>query len=348
MSCCDSGNENLYNCTNPCSVSTANSAACESLPSQIENFSLLFFGEITKTEVGGQVRWIPPCRLETGLENNPRSAGEGLACYFLRLFEDGIQGATGPAGPRGDNGTNGSNAYTVTLQSFTQPTLASPNVVFKTSYNPSIMTALYIFVQGSGWYLVTNTDTNGNVWATLQRALSGVSGTIGAGRLVIPSGYPGESVVGPTGPQGPQGIQGTPGVSYTEDNSQVNYPAGTDYALPVAYNAVNLVAGNPAVLLPTKGTYKITCRVALEGQPGVLTTDTVSLKLYNTSNSADVPASEEKKNEFTNGKLDQIVIDVVYDTDGDTKTVALYGNCTTLGAVNVVAARTVINYVRLA
>jgi hypothetical protein len=329
-------------------VTVTNTPACESLPSQISNFTSQFFGIVTKTEVNGQVRWVLPCNLETGLPNNPRSSGEGLACYFLRLFDEGITGATGPAGPAGTAGTNGHNAYTVTLQGFTQPTLGAPNVVLRTSYNPSIITGTYIFVQGSGWYLVTNTDFSGNVWATLQRALSGVSGTVGAGRLVVPSGFPGESIVGPTGPQGIAGPQGTPGVSYTAQNGQTNYPAGTNYALQVAYAAVNFVAGNPQVLLPALGTYKITCTVAFLAQAGVGLADVVAVKLYNVSNSADVAASEQSINRLVDTQRGQLVIEVIYTTDGINKTVALYGSCTTAGAVNLVAARTVINYVRLA
>lgn len=346
MACCDSTTQ--VSCTNPCAVTVTNTPACEALPSQISNFTDQFFGAVTKTEVDGQVRWVLPCNLETGLENNPRADAEGLACYFLRLFEEGITGATGPQGPAGGDGSDGRNAYTVTLQSFTQPTLGAPNIVLRTSYNPAVLTSLYIFVQGSGWYLVTNTDFSGNVWATLQRPLSGVSGTIGAGRLVVPSGFPGESVVGPQGVQGVAGPQGTPGESFTAENSQVNFAGGTDYALPVAYAAVNFVAGNPQVLLPTQGTYKITCTVAITAQAGVVAADVVSVKLYNVSNAVDVPASEQSINQLVDTQREQLVIDVLYTTDGNSKTVALYGNCTTAGAANLIAARTVINYVRLA
>jgi hypothetical protein len=68
------------------------------LPSQIQNFTQQFFGDVVKTEVDGQVIWSLPCDLDIGLPNNQRGAGEGLACYFLRLSEEGIIGLTGPQG----------------------------------------------------------------------------------------------------------------------------------------------------------------------------------------------------------------------------------------------------------
>jgi len=54
MSCnCDSNPTN--NCENPCGVTSTNTAACESLPSQIQNFSDAFFGTVVKTEISGEV-----------------------------------------------------------------------------------------------------------------------------------------------------------------------------------------------------------------------------------------------------------------------------------------------------
>lgn len=142
--------------TNPCRTHQHNTAACESLPSQISNFTAQFFGEVVKTEIDGAVAWSLPCGLETGLPNNPRGSGEGLACYFLRLFEEGIIGLTGPAGIQGTPGCNGFNAYTVTLLSFQQPTLAFPGVQVLTAFNPGILEGSYVFIATSGLYLVNN------------------------------------------------------------------------------------------------------------------------------------------------------------------------------------------------
>src|SRR6185436_11523721 len=140
MSCGSCGdNPNLrHNCEDPCHRSTTNTAACESLPSQISNFTTQFFGVVTKTEVDGAVVWSLPCSLDVGLPANPRGSGEGLACYFLRLFADGIIGLTGPKGDSGTPGTDGRNAYTVTLHSFTQPTSGNPNIQVSTAFNPAV------------------------------------------------------------------------------------------------------------------------------------------------------------------------------------------------------------------
>ncbi len=332
----------------PCQETHTNTAEIELLPSQIENFSLAFFGSITKTEANGVVQWILPCNLDVGLENNSRQDGEGLACYFLRLFQEGIVGLTGPQGDTGTAGTNGFNAFTVTLLSFTQPTLGAPNVQVKTSYNPAILENLNIFIQGSGWYNVNSADTEGYLQLTLTKAVSGASGTITAGKLVVPAGYPGASVTGPTGPQGSQGVQGDPGESFTETNSQYDTSVGVDYALQNTPTAVAFTTSSPALLLPAIGTYLITAVVALEGETSVAANDIVSLKLYNTSIAANVTGSEQKVSNVVDGQLFQVVINVIYSTDAASQTVALYGDCTTSDRVTVLADRTVLTYVRLA
>jgi hypothetical protein len=350
MACCDT--ENTTNrCTNPCTVTTSNTPACESLPSQIENFTTQFFGTVVKTEVDGAVRWTLPCNLETGLENNPRIDNEGLACYFLRLFDEGITGATGPAGPAGANGANGNNAYSVTLASFTQPTLSSPTLVIQISANPVFVVGLYIFIENSGWYLITNTDSLGNLWVTLSRPLSGVTGQVTAGKLVTPSGYPGESVTGATGPQGPKGDTGTAGTAWTETNTQTAYPLGTDYNTQVAYQIVDLVSGTVAVLLPDRGTYLLNCTVgvtarAAPNDPALA--DVLTVKLRDTSNNADVPMTELEKNNYVASQVDQIQISVFYTTDGPTKTVALFAKCSSADKIQIDPTRTVINAVRIA
>src|ERR1017187_5408533 len=78
------GREQL-GCNNPCGHGPHNSARCESLPSQIENFTDQFFGTVVKTEINGVVTLSLRCQLDVGLPGNPRGVDEGLACYFLRL-----------------------------------------------------------------------------------------------------------------------------------------------------------------------------------------------------------------------------------------------------------------------
>ena len=85
MSTCNSGSTV---CT-PCGYNGVPDAANESLESALANFIDQFFGSLTKTVVNGSVVWTLPCDLDSGLEGNPRADGEGLACYFLRLLEEG-------------------------------------------------------------------------------------------------------------------------------------------------------------------------------------------------------------------------------------------------------------------
>lgn len=60
--------------------------AQESIASQLENFQTAFFGTITKSCVNGEVVWSLPCDLDGGIPGYPRLAGEGIACYLLRIW----------------------------------------------------------------------------------------------------------------------------------------------------------------------------------------------------------------------------------------------------------------------
>lgn len=339
------GNSNS-NC-NPCRTTQTNTAECESLPSQIQNFTIQFFGVVTKTEVNGQVTWVLPCDLDIGLPNNPRGADEGLACYFLRLFSEGIVGLTGPQGEAGSNGSNGLNAYTVTRASFTQPTLDNPAVQVQTFYNPAIADGINVFITGSGWYNVDATDTNGVLYLTLTKAVTGASGSITAGKLVIPAGYPGASVQGIQGVQGPKGDQGEPGESLTEESSMFQVNSGTNYLLQVTSTALNFGTSSPSVVLPDTGTYLLSYTVDFVGETGILANDVVAFKLVNTSIAGDVPGSEHRVTDVTEAGLRSVTWTGLYTTDGDTKSVALYGSCTTSDKVGVIPTRTTLSYVRI-
>lgn len=233
--------------TNPCKTTQQNTAACESLPSQISNFTAQFFGEIVKTEIDGVVSWSLPCGLDVGLPNNPRGFGEGLACYFLRLFEEGIIGLTGPQGERGLPGCNGLNAFTVTLQSFVQPA-EGESVQVLTAFNPSMIAGSYVFISTSGLYFVNNADVSGLLSLTLVvTPVSPIGTTINAGKLVVPSGPPG----GPMGPQGIQGEAGSTGPTGPQgDTGPVGPtgpqgPSGTN-GVPTFFTPVVVVTGTAA------------------------------------------------------------------------------------------------------
>lgn len=344
---CGCGNSSCSGCGNPCSVTQSNTPECESLPSQIENFTLQFFGEVVKTEVDGKVVWSLPCSLDVGLPNNPRGVDEGLACYFLRLFQDGITGLTGPAGPAGTAGTNGKNSYTVTLQSFTQPTLASPNVQVTTTANPAILTGLYVFIATSGWYLVNSAPGDGTLFLSLVKEVSGASGTIVAGKLVVPSGFPGNSIVGPQGIQGPTGPQGSPSPAFTENNGFYYAPVGTDYKLQVTYSAVTFVNSSPQVLLSKAGTYTVTVVSDVVGLAGVAVTDLASLKMRNITNSGDIAGSEHEINNLVLNQRSQIVLNFPVTTDSDNQAIALFGKCSTADVISLKALKTTVSFVRM-
>lgn len=184
-------NTRFIQCNNPCGVRPGNTPQCESLPSQIENFTLQFFGTVVKTEIDGKVVWSLPCQLDVGLPENPRGVDEGLACYFLRLFRDGIGGLKGDRGCPGTNGQNGMNAYAVVKQSYAQPSLGSPLAQIVIFANPAIVTGLYVFVQNSGYYLVTDVQPGGVVFVTFVQAADNALATVPAGSLMIPCGPPG-------------------------------------------------------------------------------------------------------------------------------------------------------------
>lgn len=341
-------NSSIESCQNPCCAGPSNSAACESLPSQIENFTLQFFGTVVKTEVDGIVSWSLPCSLDIGLPNNPRGLDEGLACYFLRLFRDGIIGLTGPPGTPGTAGVNGHNAYTVTLAGFAQPTIASPIVQVVTQFNPAIIPGTYVNIATSGWYLVNETDGNGVLLLTLVKSADGASGFIVAGKLVVPSGFPGASIQGGPGPQGPPGVQGPAGNTFTVTNGFYFAEVGTDFNLPIVYAQVDFVNSAPQVLLPTAGTYLITVVAGIQGEAGIIATDAATLKLRNISLGADVGGSEHLISNIAVDAFGQIVINARVQTDAVNQTIALYGKCSSDARASVVALHTTVSYVKIA
>lgn len=311
-------------CTNPCGISEGvNTADCESLPSQIENFTTHFFGAVEKTEVDGQVQWSLPCELEVGLENNPRQAGEGLACYFLRLFKEGILGAQGPTGEPGEDGDPGRNAYTVTLASFVQPSLGSPYIQVTTAYNPCILVGMTVFIDTSGYYEVTATSTNGDIWLTLTEPLSGAPATITAGKLLVPAGQAGDSIVGPTGPSGPQGPQGTPGESFTASNEFYYADSGTDYRIPLTYAQVTFVTSRPEVTI-SDGVWLITANIEVLPDPTIAATDEIRVKLRNVSLSADVSGTTRYFCGLDPNRVENAAIAVRYTASASGTTIALF------------------------
>jgi hypothetical protein len=282
------------------------------LPSQISNFTAQFFGPITKAlDVNGNVAWTLPCGLDVGIPSNPRAPGEGLACYFLRLFQAGITVAQGPQGPPGTAGTNGFNAYGVTIQPFAQPTLSNPVVQVATAFNPSVLPGQFVFIDTSGWYQVVSTDPSGVLVFDLISALPGAPvnhpgevvppGIVAAGRLIVPSGAPGPQGLtglqgvqgitgqkGDTGATGPVGPQGIPGISPTLSSAQYIDISGATYTLTTSFAYVDDGSNHgPAITLPVAGTYLIQLVLANYSLSGAATYF-FQFELYNSTTAAVV------------------------------------------------------------
>lgn len=291
----------------PCNVNCGqNTASCESLPSTLENFILSFFGSVQKTELNGKVTWILPCNLDIGLPANPRGSNEGLACYFLRLFEDGINGLVGPQGDTGPPGTNGRNAYTVTTSAFVPAMVDGQTVQFTIIPSPVISEGLTIFIPGAGWYQVSEVFQSSVVFAVLQEAIPEVLAVIPAGTLVLPTGPRGLSITGPTGQTGPKGDTGAMGATgatgatgamgatgptgsaATSANQQIQ-GGNTDYVLTTSYAKVDFGTTDLEATLVTPGTYLFMVQLNIRNSGAVRTW---SIQLNNQTTATAVAGSQ--------------------------------------------------------
>lgn len=292
----------------PCGQCPTNSADCETLPSALQNFIAAFFGQVTKTEINGEVTWTLPCSLDVGLTNNPRGANEGLACYFLRLFQDGLVGLTGPKGDTGDQGSNGRNAYTITTQSFVTPTTGSPNTQFNVIPNPILGVGLEIFIEGCGWLQITSIFQDQTIFATLIQPVPVQIATIPAGEIVLPTGPKGAGLTGPTGATGPKGDQGQQGVKgdagasgatgptgpsgaiATNSNSVVSVTGGSDYTMTAVYAKLDFGVTDLEITLPAVGEYLVLVSLQMLNNSGAHRQ--WNFKLFNFTTTLDVPESE--------------------------------------------------------
>lgn len=365
----------FLSCNNPCRAQAGNTAACESLPSQIQNFTLQFFGTVVKTEVNGVVEWSLPCGLDVGLPSNPRGADEGLACYFLRLFEDGITGFTGPAGAPGAPGCNGSNAFTVTVQSYPQP-VGNPILQVVTQYSPSMIAGLSVYIQGSGWYRITSSLPDGTLFLSVQQLLSTAPASIPAGSLVIPVGEPGingvqgpQGIQGPkgdVGPQGPQGVQGPTGVTGPQ-GTPGNTPVlayGSSYGIDgggtnintttaAGYLDLDFGAGAMGFLALLAGTYLVTAIIPIYASASGLGNSIASMgvKLYNVNLTSDVLGSETVITLPPAGTTNPIVTNVIVTTTVPNTNITVKRSITASGGIitiGVNAAQSRLNWVKIA
>lgn len=326
--------------SNPCAVSTTNTAACESLPSALDNFITQFFGVVTKTEVDGAVGWILPCDLEVGLEANPRDVGEGLACYFLRLFQDGITGLQGEQGEKGDAGVDGNNGYTVTLTGANVPTSGAWSV--KMQANSAIVEGLTVYVEDSGYHKITAIGGDWTVFLTVVELKSSPTAYISAGHIVTPAGPKGaKGSTGATGPKGntgdkgatgDKGDQGDPGTSYTGINEQV-LGSGTPYTVTDTLAPVVLGSVQAEITLPDLGTYLVTFTANVEMDStaaAVAPLDTVTVSVYDDID-ADYVSSSTQTVRLLPDMRSVVTLTFLHTTDSANHTLSLYASCLTSG-----------------
>lgn len=348
-------------CNNPCQASACNTAQCETLPSQIQNFTEQFFGVVVKTEVNGVVTWSLPCGLDTGLPANPRGVDEGLACYFLRLFQDGIAGLQGPPGDPGADGADGANTYTVTIQNFAQPTLNNPLTQIVVVPNPSIIEGMGLFIEHSGSYQVSDVAPGGVLFITLISPLSTALSVVPAGSLVVPVGVPGAGLgpqgpPGVTGPQGPQGIPGVPGFTITSENGTYSAimpsggltPGAVDYTITGGWATVTFGVTQPGFTPSGAAKYVVNGTIALTGLAGVGLTDQVVLRLI-TSDGTIYYQSAQYINYISPGQYALVPLNAVIQTTGTIgQKVWLSAYCSNANQVSVSALGTSLTWVRIA
>jgi len=360
-SCTDAGR-----CTNrctPCNTNCdANSAACETLPSALENFIRSFYGPgLIKTEVDGQVRWVLPCDLDTGIPGNPKGDDEGLACYFKRLFEDGLVGLAGPEGAKGETGEAGHNAYTVATSAFNPPGVGQ-SVQFSFIPSPVVSEGQTIFIPGSGWYIITEIFQSSVIFATLVEAIPAPLAVIPPGTLVLPTGPRGLTITGPqglqgakgdTGSQGATGATGSPGATgsqgpagatATNTNAKV-IPTGADYEMTNAYAHIVFGTDELDTTLATAGTYLF--NIQLFGTNNAGAPRQWSFKLVNQSTATDIDDSQYSV-EIPTTSSTNFNWTVLVTTSVDGHVIEVQGISATGGATElIVALDSRISYVKL-
>jgi len=304
---CNNGNRGCNNC-NPCTVCPENTVNCETLPSALDNFTQQFFGQIERVVIDGEIRWVLPCDLDIGLPGNPRGDNESLACYFLRLFREGIVGQLGPKGDTGAQGTNGRNAYAVITSAFLAPTQANPNSQFTIIPTPVIAIGQTVFVPTLGWLQVTDIFESSTVFTTLVELIPNSAASISPGQLLLPTGPRGLSITGATGATGERGEKGDQGVTgatgaigatgetgpagvaATSDSGTVT-GGTTNYTMSNSFAKVDFGTADLDHTFPEAGTYlvivNLECTNNSSGAPR-----SWNFKLFDDTASADVPDSE--------------------------------------------------------
>jgi hypothetical protein len=364
-------------CLNPTAVSGRNSAACESLPSKVANFTSQMFGVVTKTDVDGKVLWTLGCGLNGGLPINPRGFGEGVACYFFRLLYDSIAEFKGAKGTKGIDGTNGQNAVSATTADFFQPTVGS-TITVSVVATRALLPGLIVFVENSGWYDVVENDGD-TVVLTLREALSFAPVVVVAGAVIVPVSPGGRPITGDKGlpgDKGPDGVAGDEGVKGRDANPNINgyFFGGTksDFVTTIVNNTpvpVVFDGGFVDVTITIPGTYYIVGTTkTVVGTSAVIflalitwavvdNATSVTLSTYNTEAEAnaavkagqhvDVKIQEVLDTTFQATPYEPRLLQTFFFTVSP-RTIRLYVNQDSAPLVKVKASATNLNWVQIA
>jgi hypothetical protein len=281
----------------------------------------------------------------------------------------------------GKSGCDGRNAYTVTLQAFAQPSLGSPIAQVVTQYNPAILVGMSVYIAGSGWYRVTQANTDGTLFLSLEQALVSAPSIVPAGSLVVPTGEPGapgvqgpqgiqgvagiQGPTGATGPIGPPGVQGPPGTpgntpvlafgfAHGSDSGGANASVGSSYA-PLDFGA-----GTLGFIAVATGTYLVNSVITFSvtqddaGQPNLIPSPFA--KLFNITASSDIALSEVSVTPSKMASLPgicqvEVTISAIITTGAPNVSIGIYTKATGIASfstVTAIAAQTVINWVKIA
>jgi hypothetical protein len=323
-----------------------------------------FFGEVTKTEVDGVVTWNLPCSLDIGLPGNPRGDAEGLACYFLRLFSEGITGLVGPKGDTGEQGVAGHNAYTVTTSAFVAPTESNPTAQFTIIPSPVISVGETIFIPGVGWLTISQVFQGTTVFASLIESIPSPETVIPAGTLVLPTGPRGLSIkgdtgatgltgpqgaqgpTGPTGPTGAAGAVGATGATATNSNAEI-VGGSSDYTMTATYAKVDFGATDLEATLATPGTYLFLLQ--LNGLNSSGATREWDFKLFNSTTGLDVTNSENYQRAIDSPLVQTLLFYSIVTTSTINNLIQLYAKSSAATATQTVdSLGSKLIYVRLA
>ena len=140
--------------------------------------------------------------------------------------------------------------------------------------------------------------------------------------------------------------EGSGGLNRVHNRGAVVVGSGTDFAVTgTAFARVDFSGQDPEVALPSAGTYLVWAEVALR-EDGVSANDDWSVKLYNSTDAADVANTVRSLGGLPVSEAGQLRIQTIVTVSAG-KTLQVYAKNASGARGQVAAAETVIGYVRL-